>query len=356
MTQPSISRDDYRSPRLIEFVSYYSNRMSYEEVATLVERVSGQRLLSDQGIWQIVQRKAQMISQQWQTQLEFSETLSQSTPEIATVDQVDLYDPSQSEVLIFEDAIGVKRQSPTRRRTSGEDEPGFADEKVAVATTEPATVTTDVVMLQTNLPDQFEYWVTPLLPPEDPHIPLSTWVSYRMKSIYGHEKTEVAVVAISDGAQVIRRHLTEMFGQPVPLILDWYHLVKRVREYLSMFGLSKANRLTLLATLVRQLWNGQTQEVMDSLKAQTPPRSEKRDELVNYLRKHQGEIINYAKRKSMGKTIGSGRMEKAVDQVIGRRQKRKGCSWRPHGSHALAILKVTELNHRWHQAFFQDVS
>ncbi len=209
---------------------------------------------------------------------------------------------------------------------------------MTVASTEPATVTTDVIVLQTRQPGQFESLVAPLLPPEDAQIPLSTWVKSRMKLIYGLEKTKVSVVAISDEAQVIRRHLREMLGQSVTLILDWYHLVKRVRKCLSMLGLSKANLLTLFATLVRQLWNGQTQ-------------SEEREELVNSLIKYQSEMINYAKRKSMGKTIGSGRMEKAVDQVIGRRQKRKGCSWRPLGSHALAVLKVTELNHHWHQAF-----
>lgn len=36
-------------------------------------------------------------------------------------------------------------------------------------------------------------------------------------------------------------------------------------------------------------------------------------------------------------------MEKAVDQVIGHRQKHKGMGWRPQGSRALALLKVLEL-------------
>ena len=38
----------YISPRLQELCGYYSNRMSYEEVALLVKRISGYRLLSDQ--------------------------------------------------------------------------------------------------------------------------------------------------------------------------------------------------------------------------------------------------------------------------------------------------------------------
>ncbi len=43
-------QEGYVSPRLQELCSYYSNRMSYEEVALLVERTSGERLLSDQRI------------------------------------------------------------------------------------------------------------------------------------------------------------------------------------------------------------------------------------------------------------------------------------------------------------------
>ncbi|MGG6265060.1 hypothetical protein, partial [Leptolyngbya sp. AN10] len=60
-------------------------------------------------------------------------------------------------------------------------------------------------------------------------------------------------------------------------------------------------------------------------------------------------IVDYERRRQAGKSIGSGRVEKAVDQVIGYRQKRKGKSWRPQGSRALGLLKVLELNGKWQQ-------
>ncbi|GBC59746.1 hypothetical protein DENIS_0687 [Desulfonema ishimotonii] len=56
---------------------------------------------------------------------------------------------------------------------------------------------------------------------------------------------------------------------------------------------------------------------------------------------------NYELRKSVGKTIGSGRVEKACDQVVGFRQKKKGMSWGKVGSKALATLKIAELNGQW---------
>ena len=67
-------------------------------------------------------------------------------------------------------------------------------------------------------------------------------------------------------------------------------------------------------------------------------------DLVGYLDKHAEEIIDYERRQQAGKVIGSGRMEKCVDQVVGHRQKGKGMSWSKAGSRALALLRVAELN------------
>jgi hypothetical protein len=95
------------------------------------------------------------------------------------------------------------------------------------------------------------------------------------------------------------------------------------------------------------------EHALEYLHTQVQPRNrEKLAELVGYLEKHCTEIIDYERRKQAGKTIGSGRVEKGVDQVIGHRQKKKGISWRPKGSKALAILKILELNGQWQQTWF----
>src|SRR2546423_6168880 len=56
------------SARLAEFSAYYSNRLSYDEVAGLLERVTGQHVLSDQTIQHLVVAKAVEVSQQWQNE------------------------------------------------------------------------------------------------------------------------------------------------------------------------------------------------------------------------------------------------------------------------------------------------
>ena len=61
------------------------------------------------------------------------------------------------------------------------------------------------------------------------------------------------------------------------------------------------------------------------------------------VRDHLSETIDYDRRRRVGKCIGSGRMEKGVDLVVGHRQKKKGLSWSSNGSKALSLLKIAEL-------------
>ena len=95
------------------------------------------------------------------------------------------------------------------------------------------------------------------------------------------------------------------------------------------------------------LWRGRDSEALSYLRSVKARREEALSSLVLYLENHASEIIDYERRAKAGKTIGSGRMEKAVDLVVGIRQKDKGMSWSEAGSRALALLKVVELNGEW---------
>ena len=54
--------DGYSSESLKEFSAYYANRLSYEEVEELIERITGEKQLSDQSIQNIVVGKALEVS------------------------------------------------------------------------------------------------------------------------------------------------------------------------------------------------------------------------------------------------------------------------------------------------------
>ena len=136
-------RDGYVSSRLQELSAYYSNRMSYEEVEFLVERVTGERLLSDQSIWQIVNRKAVVVSEEWKTQVETSSRERVVLPNMNA--KVDVYDPLGSEVLLFKDGIQVKEQKGNRPRRS-QSESGV--EESMKESSERSRINTDVFLLQ----------------------------------------------------------------------------------------------------------------------------------------------------------------------------------------------------------------
>ncbi len=103
---------DYFSPALREFVAYYSNRISYEEVEELLGRVTGVPIISDQAIWSVVTDKAGEISVKMKSEIEEINSLIRS--EIEIDNKVNIYDSETEEILLFDDGIGVKKQKAQR--------------------------------------------------------------------------------------------------------------------------------------------------------------------------------------------------------------------------------------------------
>ncbi|MBK8751168.1 MAG: hypothetical protein IPL99_17330 [Candidatus Competibacteraceae bacterium] len=106
-------KERYISDRLQEFSAYYSNRLSYAQVANLISRVTGDRQLSDQKVRQLVVDKTVEISQRLQN--EVKEQLS--NPELIfpkIKEEIEIYNPKSREILVFEDAIQVRGQKLNR--------------------------------------------------------------------------------------------------------------------------------------------------------------------------------------------------------------------------------------------------
>lgn len=127
-------------------------------------------------------------------------------------------------------------------------------------------------------------------------------------------------------------------------------MTEKIRQYTSRLGLSKSVKESHVTEILQYLWNGQPinaliySDVM--IETKNVPILE---ELQQYILKHQDEICNYGHRKVIGKIIGSGKGEKANDQLVAHRQKKKGQSWSQKGSGALTILKKLEINNQWDQ-------
>ena len=145
-------------------------------------------------------------------------------------------------------------------------------------------------------------------------LPLEKMITSKLKAYYHHDNHPLPIVAITDGATNIRRRLNQLNPQGITIILDWYHLGKKVREFLSMIARNKSEKTDHSKFLFFHLWRGNIEEVLTYLTTKIKARNpEKLNELITYFTKHQSEIINYARRSQAGKTIGSGRMEKGVD-------------------------------------------
>ncbi|MDJ0716857.1 MAG: hypothetical protein QNJ54_22025 [Prochloraceae cyanobacterium] len=260
--------------------------------------------------------------------------------------------------MLFDDGISVREQkeirTPHQKKAVEETQcwpkPKLFSDKKKVR----KTVITDVVILEITK-GKFEYIISPINDRGEILFPLEKSIKAQLKVYYNNYRAPVPIVAIVDGSSTIRKRLNNLNPAGITTILDWYHLCKKVREFLSMISRNKNEKIEHSKFLFYHLWQGKIEESLNYLRNKIETRNQtKLDELINYFVKHKSSIINYELRKKAKKTIGSGRIEKGVDLTIGKRQKHKGMSWRALGSRALAILKVIEFNSQWHQTWFQQ--
>ena len=154
----------------------------------------------------------------------------------------------------------------------------------------------------------------------------------------------------TDGAKNIKANIEECFKLlcPYKLMLDWYHLEKRMTELLSMaLKGSKEERHNIRYTLDRKLWAGN----FDDAKAYLQNIEEKYiknqcrlDDAIDYLERKKENAACYALRKELGYRNSSNPAEKENDLVVANRQKHNGMSWSYDGSGALASITAMARN------------
>jgi len=161
------------------------------------------------------------------------------------------------------------------------------------------------------------------------------------------------IIVKGDGAGWIKGIREEYFLES-RYILDWYHLrekvwraigSRRVREEIGE-GYEEIGRW-----LLGKLWRREVEEVLGRLKEirdglEKEEGREKLEELRKYIQNNE-EGIGYAQLEEEGIVIGSGGIEKGVDLLVCRRQKRRGMSWTREGADKLLALRLLYFNHRW---------
>lgn len=159
------------------------------------------------------------------------------------------------------------------------------------------------------------------------------------------------VTFISDGARWLREFAQE-YLQRLPrreVILDWYHLVKKVKDRISRMGGSRSAKKTLRQGVVGALWRGEVEAALAQLEQYraTAKNQKALNELQDYLQARRELLPHYQERRRRQQYIGSGHVEKLNDRLVARRQQRHGMHWNLITSAALAFLKALQLNHEW---------
>jgi hypothetical protein len=160
------------------------------------------------------------------------------------------------------------------------------------------------------------------------------------------------VIYIGDGAGWIRSEHHRHFGRAT-FIIDWYHASKHIWDCgKALFGEGTEVTEKWVEERLDLLWGGWTKKLLDDLKQQRNKyRGNKREaleKLIHYISTNE-EQMRYDVFRSKGYDIGSGNVEAACKNVVGKRLKQSGMIWSRAGSSATLALRVTWLNDRWKQ-------
>ena len=153
----------------------------------------------------------------------------------------------------------------------------------------------------------------------------------------------------TDGHTILNALIIKCFAwyANIGIILDWYHVVKKCKEQLSMGMKGRNLRNMILDRLLPLLWLGLTDRAIallcdiDSAQIKNKAIIEK---LKEYLKRNKPYIPCYAIRKELNLRNSSNVVEKANDMIVSSRQKHNGMSWSKVGSVALASLSALKRN------------
>jgi hypothetical protein len=162
-------------------------------------------------------------------------------------------------------------------------------------------------------------------------------------------------VAISDGAEWIRRLYERNYSQATPVV-DWYHAI----EHLWTAGrLVCGEQAPQLANWVKQrekaLWTGQLHEVVGVLRAEAADlRGEPQQKLLTeaaYFERN-ARRMQYQEFREEGLPIGSGMVEGgACKALVGDRLKGAGLRWSRPRAQAMLTLRAELFSQRWQEAW-----
>ncbi len=172
-------------------------------------------------------------------------------------------------------------------------------------------------------------------------------------------KDRSTITVLADGAKWIweeaRQNLVGSAG-----VLDIYHALEHVSDAAKMLfgeGSTAAQDWTDTArkTLLTRGWTGIDEHLQQTCLPRNPARRKALQGLRDYLGNHVSHL-HYAQRLAEGRSIGSGQVEGACKNMIGRRLKQTGARWRVRRVNRMANLCCLVYSHGWKAYWDAQVS
>ncbi len=174
---------------------------------------------------------------------------------------------------------------------------------------------------------------------------LRVWVEMRRQRF---DQAKLLVL-LSDGADWIRS-FAEWLPIPVMLILDLYHVKKRIWEVANAAHGERTPAARRWATAQNdRIEMGKGRNVIQALRF-LKPKNKKTKELIESLKTYLSNNLDrmkYPDYRKRGLRVGSGAIESANFHVTGARLKLQGMRWSAQGATDMAALRADLFNNRW---------
>jgi len=152
----------------------------------------------------------------------------------------------------------------------------------------------------------------------------------------------------TDGQRSLKSTIFSFFKwRHCTLILDWYHITKKIKELLSMGLKNRMFKIEVAKMLTHLLWNGCVDRAIEYIENIDKNEIKNKKILVDlkgYFERNRQHIPCYAVRKELGLRNSSNRVEKMNDNLVAARQKNNGMSWSVSGSTSLASITALKKN------------
>lgn len=164
----------------------------------------------------------------------------------------------------------------------------------------------------------------------------------------------LSIKVCTDGQRSLQDAVLSFFSwhPNLTLLLDWFHVVKKFKEDLSLACRGREIRNRHLKQLLTLLWFGLIDKAQAYL-ANIPEADIKNGKAITrlsaYLDRNRKWIPCYAMRSKLKLPNSSNPVERSNNLVTANRQKHHGMSWSENGSYALTSLNAVIVNNATHQ-------